>query len=366
MASNRRSGPSYVSCGGYSQLVKSLKTVGSKQEHIVLAQMKFDKPIKGLPVLPLANQVSFIDTVIKHHSILQFDQWCPNITELAFLRVKFSDGAFEKFTENALPAVKVLTFSYEKYMEELDDFLEEIDEKFPSLEELTLVVDAANDLEGIEPTWDDGQPYESRFFENLTNLSLTAFGDEGDKIFDYMCISNEKLEELSFESTWFSKENLKWIKRCEQLSKLTLGCPYFEGSDLKHLKGMANLKELYLDVGMFDWDPKKMVKFIQRNGQLKLLSIESERNNKEVTFDDEFKKMFSELAQERDGVTIKVTFGKGETMRQMKISKDDFDEKMPIIELDSDDDTDDDSYSEDDSWEEVDDEDETESSDGEE
>lgn len=356
MGSNQSDESKRVVCSSVSDFVASLKRNGSAYENIVLANMEFKKKIKNLPVLPGVTQISFIDSIIKNYDILGFNQWCPNVTELAFVRTHISQSVFHHFiSEDELPAVKTFTYSFESTMEMFGYFIEEMDVKLPSLESLTLILNTSDDLENFEPMWDDEAPYESTYFENLTKLSLTAFGDEGDRVFDYMNISNEKLEELEFKGFWLTKDNLKWIKNCKQLSKLTLGCKCLEGKDLmKNLKGMEKLKEVHLDIGSIDWTPMKMIEFFRNNKQLKMISIECERNNKEFKFDDEFKKMFDELAQQRDEMLIEVTFGKDDGMRQLKISKESFEEKEPLVELESDDDSDEDyeefySYSEDDS-----------------
>ncbi|XP_055300672.1 uncharacterized protein LOC129567612 [Sitodiplosis mosellana] len=338
MGANQSAAPKRMTCSSVSDLLSSLKRNGTTSENIVLAKMKFDKPIANLPVLPGVLKVSFLDSVIKNDSILQFNQWCPNVAELAFIRVKFSERAYENFTNggNTLPTVKSLTFHFKYDMEGFGYFIQEMDEKLPSLENLALILVAA-DSDEYEPMWDDEQPYEPIYFKNLKKLSLIAFGDEGDRVFDYMDISNEKLEELSFTAMGFTKDNLKWIKCCEQLNKLTLGCPSLEGNDLKLLKGMKSLKELHLEIGSIEWTPKKMIEIMRNNGQLKLLSIECERNNKQLTFDDEFKKLFDALVQKRGDATIKVTFGSGKSMRQMTISEEGFDETTPLVEAESDD-----------------------------
>lgn len=334
-----------VYCNKISDLVKSLKCNSSAYEHHVLAKMKFNKSIKNMPVLPGVTRLSILDSEIKNYSILRFDQWCPNVTELAFIRVKLSERVYEIFTggEHKLPAVKSLTYHFEGYMETFGDFIGEMDEKFPSLESLTLIL-IASDPEELEPMWDDEKPYDPIYFQNLKKLSLTAYGDEGDRVFDYMDISNENLEELSFTGMYFTKDNLKWIKGCEKVSKLTLGCPCLEEGDLKPLKGMQNLEELHLDVDKIEMTPNEMIEIIRKNGQLKLLSIKCEHNNKLMKFDDEFKKRFDALVEKRGNVVMKVTFGSGDTMRQMTISESGLDEITPLVDVDTDEDSDEDDY----------------------
>lgn len=338
-----------VSCS--SDFVAALKRSGSAYDHIMLDKLEFKKLLKNLPVLPSVTKVSFIDSVIKNYSILQFNQWCPNVNELIFLQTRISQSVFDHFTsEDILPAVKTLTYSFEDTMEMFGHFIQKMDVKLPSLESLTLTFKADNH-NIFEPTWDNEAPYQSTYFINLKKLSFTSFGDEGDRIFDYLDISNEKLEELIFTGVWLTRENLKWFKRCKQLSKLTLRYACLEGKDLmKHLKGMEKLEELHFDIDSIDWAPMKLIEFFRNNGQLKMISIVCRSNNKELKFDDEFQKMFEELSQQRDEMMIMVTFGQGEGMRQLKISKEGFEEKLPLVELDSDvEDEEFDSYSEDDS-----------------
>lgn len=323
----------------------------SSRKRIVLANMSFGKTIKNFAMLSDAQSLSFVNSTIKNYSILKFDQWCPNITELSFLGVEFSRRAFDFLVEPyyPTPAIKSFTFDFKDTMEMFSNFLGEIDEKFPELESLTLVF-TGTDPEGYF-MWDDQSPYQPMFFEDLKKLSLAAFGDGADRIFDYMSICNTCLEELEFIGFWLTEENGKWIKRCPELIKLTIGLPGLEGYHLKYLKNMKKLQELHLNVGSIECGPMKMVEFFRKNKELKMISIECKRNNKELTFDDVFKKEFEKLAQEREQVTIKATFGIGceQALRHMKITKEGFEETMPLIDED-DSDTEDDTWSWDDTW----------------
>lgn len=241
--------------------------------------------------------------------------------------MKFPERVYQEFTNtDTSPGVKSLTFHFESTMEMFGYFIEEMNEKLPSLESLTLFLETTDD-DGYyyEPMWDGTQDYSPMYFDHLKKLSLRAFGDEANRIFDYMNISNNELEELSFAAYRLTRENLKWIKSCNKLSKLALECPCLAENELTCLKGMKDLEEVCLKVNhKFEWDTKKMIKFIRNNRQLKLLSIECERRNRQLKFDDEFKKMFDKLVQERVNVTVVVTSGTGDTKRQMKMSKDGF------------------------------------------
>ncbi|XP_031625486.1 uncharacterized protein LOC116342125 [Contarinia nasturtii] len=355
MGTNQSNEPKVVKCDTISKFVNSLKLiVDADDQRIVLKQMNFSKPIKNLPIVRGIQAVTFIDSFIKNDSILRFNDWCPNVTELAFFRVKFSESVYEEFadslgSEDQFPAVKTFTFDYKNYMEGLDDFLEAMDKKFPALESLTLFVDVADDLDSFEPMWDTEFSHLPEFFENLKTLSLTCFFDEGDRIFDFIGIHNEKLEELSFTSMLFTKDNQNWTKNCPQLRKLALKCCYItNGKELKHLKGMDKLEELHLSMRKIEWDPKNMIEFIRNIGQgLKVLSIDCERNNKQFKFDDEFKNLFNVLAEERADMVIKVQFGSDEPKRCLEISRGCCSETSPG---DLDDDSDDDSEDDDESY----------------
>lgn len=78
-----------VRCENDSDLVNKLKRMDPKFGHVLIVKAEFDSPIRDIPVAPNVKRVSFIDSIIKNYNILQFDKWCPNVSELEFVRTKF-------------------------------------------------------------------------------------------------------------------------------------------------------------------------------------------------------------------------------------------------------------------------------------
>lgn len=176
----------------------------AEHKHVLLRNHLFLKPIHNLPVMPFVEKVTFMDTVVKNGSILRFKQWCPNVTELAFIRVQFSRPVYENFAstmmddEDIMPDVSKLIFHFQNSWALFAHFPEEMDEKFPSLEELKLILDTIDYESGFEPM-DFDASYIPMNLKNLRKFSLAAFGDinKTDRIFESMNICNAKLEELS-------------------------------------------------------------------------------------------------------------------------------------------------------------------------
>lgn len=71
-------------------------------------------------------------------------------------------------------------------------------------------------------------PYEPLYFKNLKKLSVFPFGNEINKLVDYMAICNAKLKEFQFRGMTTSKEMIEWISSSKRLGKLTLDCPYLD------------------------------------------------------------------------------------------------------------------------------------------
>lgn len=233
------------------------------------------------------------------------------------------------------PLVKSFIFHFPYDMEEFATFIEEMDQKFPALEHLKFILTASDNLETDQPMWDDDNVYFPHHFENLKKFEFVCFGEEGHRIFDYMDISNLQLEELSFSGMWLTRDNLCWIKNCPQLRKLKLAVAYLEESELVNLYGKESLEEIYLeDIAQIEWDPKEMMIFVQNLSKLKVLSIACKRNNKRITFDDEFQTEFGKLLQQRGDVVMEVKFGEGDSMRHLKMSKDGLHETVPLVESD--------------------------------
>lgn len=190
---------------------------------LVLSYMKLNLSTKKLKVFPLLSKVVFELCSIEDDGIFRFNEWCPNITEIRF---KMVENAFNTFastdTDVIYPQVKKFEFHFENH-EMTKEFMAAMDQKFPALEDLHLKFDTMNYFNFRSSTYN--VPYEPLYFKNLKKLFVFAFGEEFDQLFDYMAISNAKLEDLTFFGKDTSAELLKWIESCKQLRKLLLDCP---------------------------------------------------------------------------------------------------------------------------------------------
>lgn len=144
----------------YSQLINMMRQhcMDAEHKHVLLGNHLFEQPIHNLPVMPFVTKITFLDSVIKNGSILLFQQWCPNVTELTFFRTEFARSVYEDFAstmldvDDIMPGVKVLTFHFMNSFEKFGSFCEEIYEKFPSLEEFKLILDTTDHESDFEPT----------------------------------------------------------------------------------------------------------------------------------------------------------------------------------------------------------------------
>lgn len=322
------------------RMINHLKSEREKEGCVVLRRKNFNVPIDNIPIMSKATKVVIMGLQIKDANILQFKKWCPNVTELCFVRVEFSQEIFDDFRTiiGEMPGVKTLTFTYQNTMENLVGFLEQMDEIFPSLEQLTMILKPTDDVDGLEQMWDDSQPHQSIYFNNLKKLSLKAFGDVFDRIFNYMNICDENLEDFKFTAFSLSEENIDWINDCKHLVKLTLKVPAMDigQRDINRLKGLEHLKEFHLKMDKLNWQPMQMMEFIRNNKRLVLISIKAKSKNKNLKFYGEFTKMFYELVEERGDIQIIATIGSGEAQRWVHISKSGTNETLPSVGFDSD------------------------------
>lgn len=333
----------------HSDLINMMRrhSTNTEHPHFCLANHLFDKPIHNLPVMPFITKVSFLDTTIKNGSILRFKKWCPNVNELAFVCVRFSHSAYEKFLsplmddDDVMPGVKKLTFSFNNWWCMFGNLAEELDGKFPSLEDFTLILDTTDDESGYEPTWDVDAPYQPMYFKNLRKFSLFTFCgiDEAVRIFENMDMCNAKLEELSFTGMILSPDNIRWISSCRKLRKLTLKFDFIEESDMNELKAMQSLTLFKLIVDEMEWEPMQIIEFVRSNQHVKLVSIICGPKCKKLKFGDDFKAAFDQLARDRNDLSIKLTYNKHRERQIIKITKEGIvASRVPRAADDSDDD----------------------------
>lgn len=322
-----------------------------EHKHILLSNHMFLKPIRNLPVMPFVEKVTFMDTVVKNGSILRFKQWCPNVTELAFIRVQFSRPVYESFAstmmddDDIMAGVKKLIFHFQNSWVLFGHFPEEMNEKFPSLEEFKLIVDTMDYESGFE-RMDLDASHQLIYFKNLRKFSLAALGDvnETDRIFETMNICGAKLEELSCFGVLMSQCNLQWIQRCQQLREVTIDCGEFGEDKISELKGMQCLARFKLMVEEIECDAMQII-HVQSNLQLNRVSITCGPESKIFEFDhddDDFKMALDQLTRDRSELSINITFNKPSEKQSIKISKEGIVQThVPRHEDDTDDDNDD-------------------------
>lgn len=335
-----------------AQLVNMMRqrSTDAEHKHLLLCNHSFKKPMPDLPIMPFITHVALIDSVIKNDSILRFNQWCPNVNELTFIRVRLSRSVYEKFAsimiddDDVMPHVKVFTFHFKDSWDTFGYFVEAMDEKFPSLEEFKLILDTSKHESDLEPTWDVYAPYHPTYFKHLRKLTLLACCNigESDRILENLDICNGMLEELSFTCVLMTHDNLQWINSCRGLCKLTLECENLDGNDMNELKGMPNLACIKLIVGSIKWQPMEIIEFIRNNQQLLSVSIICGPDNGTVAFDDDFKDAFYALCVEsnRNELSVTFTFNKRQGKEYIKITK--FDIVETHVPRDSPSDSDDD------------------------
>lgn len=299
-----------------------------EHKHILLRDQMFLKPIRNLPVMQFVEKVTFMDTVVKNGSILRFKQWCPNVSELAFIRVQFSRTVYESFAstmiddDDIMAGVKKLIFHFQNSWDLFGRFPEEMDEKFPSLEEFKLILDTMDYESGFE-LMDFDVSHHPIYFKNLRKFSLAAFGDinETDRIFENMNICGVKLEELSCFGVLMSQCNLQWINRCRQLREVTIDCGAFGEGEINELKGMQCLARFKLIVEEIECDAMEIISFVQCNLQLNRVSITCGPESKNIEFGDDFKTALDQLTRDRSDLSINITFNKPSEKQSIKITK---------------------------------------------
>lgn len=287
--------------------------------------MNHTLPADKIRVFPMLKNLTFYCTSLVSDSLLRFNDWCPNLTEIRFrAAVAMSDEAYETFTStnHIYPQIKTFEFDMSDNYELTREFLAAMDTKFPSLECLDLTLSTNDDFSSYEPEYQ--VPYEPLYFKNLKKLSVFAFGNEVNKLLDYMSVCNSKLKEFKFMGMTTPTEMITWIGSCKRLGKLTLDCPYLDEGGLMELKDMRWLREVHFEAKYLHWEPEDIVKFASNNRHLKVMTVESDRKNNSMIFDEKFKQDFGALIQERRKLKIKVLFHQG--VREIRMSETGFSE----------------------------------------
>ncbi|XP_037029172.1 uncharacterized protein LOC119069236 isoform X2 [Bradysia coprophila] len=314
-----------------------MRDCGETKAKICFAYMLHTLPVSKLPVLPSLKKLTFYISILNSDALLRFNDWCPNLTEIHFKRgVGMSREAFETFTSiQSATYPQVITFEFDM-SDDYDltrDFLAKMDKKFPSLKCFDLTLSYDDEFSAYDPQYQVS--YQPLYFKNLKKLSVSAFGNQIDKLFDYMAVSNIKLKEFKFMGMTTPSEMISWIGNCKALSKLTLACPHILEDGLMELKDMHLLREVHFEAKHIHWEPEEIVEFARNNKRLKVMNIESDRKNNSMKFDWKFKDKFDELMRERRKLKIKVVFHEGE--RKINVSETSFSETQLYDTPDSDD-----------------------------
>lgn len=318
-------------------LEEVIRLCSQTKKKLFLSDMILQLPADKLQVFPLLKKLTIQSSRLENDTILHFDKWCPNLTEIRFKQyTRLSDAAYETLTSTDVifPQIKTFTMDFGESNElGFDrDFLEILDSKFPSLECLDLKLDNSE----FGPYDEDYQvSYEPLYFKHLKKLSVFAFGNDVSKLLDYMSISNAKLKEFKFSGMTTPSEMIAWIGSCKRLGKLTLDCPYLDEFGLMDLKNMRWLNEVMFEAKYLHWEPKEIIGFARNNQHLKKMTITSDRKNNSMKFGKKFKKLFDELVRERPKLTIKVHFFEGR--REIKINAAGFSETQEYETPDSED-----------------------------
>lgn len=282
-------------------------------------------PADKIREFPLLKKLIFYCTSLVSDSLLRFNDWCPNLTEIRFrAHVSMSEEAYETFTstDHIYPQIKTFEFDMSYNYELTREFLAAMDTKFPSLECLDLTLSHNDDFSSYEPKYQ--LPYEPLYFKNLKKLSVFAFGNEVNKLIDYMAVCNSKLKEFKFHGMTTPEEMITWIGSCKRLGKLTFDCSYLDEHGLMELKNMRWLREVHFEAKYLHWEPEDIVEFARNNRHLKVMTVESDRKNNSMIFDEKFKQDFGGLIQERKKLKIKVLFHQGG--REIRMSETGFSE----------------------------------------
>lgn len=287
--------------------------------------------IGELTVFPLLTSISFECCNIGDGKIFRFNEWCPNITELKFLRyVTFdSDEEYDALisTDVIYPKMKTLALNVNYNMEFDINFVIAMDQKFPSLQSFDLTLELKC-FDEDDPTYN--VPYQPLYFKNLKKLSIFNYGEDISKMLDYLSISNKKLKEFTLYGMMPEQNIFSWIGSCTRLDKLTFHCAYLDESNMNTLPEMRYLKTVIMDVKQFHWENDEMIEFIRKQKYLRFLKIESDRKNKQMKYGDDFKKIFTELLENRPLLRLKIIFFQDD--REIDMSKKGFKEKQDEVE----------------------------------
>lgn len=235
---------------------------------------------------------------------LKFNEWCPNLETLT-VKISFKESPDNDWISLAekhpSPSLRCLTMDMNLHSkDEVYFYFEAMEKQFPMLEDLYLEFDTDFTLNKFVPCFSANSltsTYESLYFENLKKLKVSAFG-QCDDIFNYLCISNEKLKEIHFMGMNADKTLISSLCKYPKLKKLNLDCPYVYEDELGVLcTGLPKLMTLVLDTKYFHWETAEMMDFIQKSQNLRHLKIDVDRKGEKFEIDEEFKKQFEALIQ---------------------------------------------------------------------
>lgn len=278
---------------------------------LILRTMMIDNLSVKPSQFQLLEKLIFHGSQIRDATLLRFNEWCPNVSQLVFYMSKLSNDAYNAFisTEHPLSQVKSLAFHFRAGMKMSREFLAAIDKKFPSLENLYLL-SVAGDF-GVN----DDSPCEALYLKKLKYLSVDVSSSTRDsngvsELFDSMSISNQTLEGLEFNGKTFPEKMIKWIESCKKLNKLTLVCSKLCERELNRMMEMPNLTDLKLEVESYGWNAADMLEFAKTHPKLITIAIQSDRSVIAKDFDiiGATKKHFDTLAKQRGKLMFRVEY----------------------------------------------------------
>lgn len=204
---------------------------------LVFSNMNFNIPAEKLQVFPMLSEVTFRLCSVENESILRFNDWCPNMINLTFERMKMSTDVYNKFLiQHTCPKVNSLVINFKDSVGMTREFLNALHQRFPSLENLEIILDPHDNYSAKESKFN--VPYKALHFKELKKLYVRAFSMDIEKLFDYMGIFNDKIEEFSFAGMATYASITDWIVRCEKLTKLTIDVQEIIESELEKVKGI--------------------------------------------------------------------------------------------------------------------------------
>lgn len=309
------------------------------KEYLTKLELKFIKlhvPLDQITIYPNLKELSMsFDTL--SFDFFKFNVWCPNL-EILTMKIGFKEDTEENWLSMAEkhPSTLVRKLTIALNIDSKDCVyycFNAMEKQFPMLEDLRLEFDVEMNftLNKYVHTFSGNSlstTYESLYFDNLKKLSMFAFG-ECDDIFNYLCISNEKLKEIHFMGMNADATLIKSLCNYPKLTKLNLDCPYVYEDELSVLcTGLPKLMTLVLDTKYFHWESSDMMDFIQKSKRLRHLKIDVDRKGRKFDIDEEFKKQFAALIESgRKFLTLHIKCF--ETSQEIELSRKNVIEKPP-------------------------------------